>query len=103
MALGRAGGAVADELLRALDETAFTEGQVRAVAQGLRLARADEPSRAPFTSWISLQRSGFAPGSVWAVTLPDGGLAVGAADDDGALLIPAGGAAVHGLRRLDAR
>jgi hypothetical protein len=103
VALGRAGGAVGDELLRALDETAFTEGQVRAVAQGRRLALADEPSRAPFTSSISLQRSGFAPGSVWAVTLPDGGLAVGAADDDGALLIPAGGAAVHGLRRIDAR
>jgi hypothetical protein len=103
VALGRAGGARADELLRALDETAFSEAQMAAVAQGRRLAGADEPLRAPFTSPISLQRSGFAPGSVWAVTLPDGGLAVGAADDEGVLLIPSGGAAVHGLRRLDAR
>lgn len=102
VALARLEGAEALPMIQRMDETAFSVPQLDAVAHARRIAAGDPRPRAPFAAPISLPRRGFAPGSVWATTLPDGGLALGAAGDDGVLRI-AGGAAASGLRRVDQR
>ena len=99
----RALGPRAEETLALLDETAFSPAQVEALAQARRVAGSVDGARVPFAAGATLRRRGYAPGSVWGVTLPDGGLAVGIAGDDGVLLIPGGAAAVHAPRRIDVR
>ncbi|MEZ4392061.1 MAG: HEAT repeat domain-containing protein [Polyangiales bacterium] len=102
VALARLEGAEALPMLERMSETAFSVPQLDAVAHARRIAAGAPTPRAPLAAPISLPRRGFVPGSVWATTLPDGGLALGAAGDDGVLRI-AGGATAGALRRVDQR
>lgn len=91
VALGRCLGEAAAPTLAAIDETAFSLAQTAMVAHARRLAAGG--SRAPYIAQNALRRNGFAPGSVCFATLPDGGLAVAAADARGTVSLPEGAAA----------
>ncbi len=89
------------EALRAAAMTAWT-GTLRD-----RIARAETAARTgtlPWTTGTAVTRVGGAvPGSVWAVTLPDGGHAYGVATEDGEVMIPGAPEGVGELQRVDER
>lgn len=97
LAAARALGARATALIELVDETAFSLAQVAMVAHARRIVSAQGGARAPYRAQDPLRHNGIEPGSVWAVTLPDGGVAVAAADERGALWLPEGVAAPRRL------
>jgi HEAT repeat protein len=99
LALAQVAGPAALESVRATRAIAWTARLADLAARAEAVARG-----APAGSFVGsavVRVSGAAPRSVWALTLPDGGVVLAVASGDGELLIPGAPSASVPLRRLD--